>query len=69
MQTIDQENEQRKRLEFAVAQAALKKEGEQQVVLRNKANQKKQQVSVAFNCAINERHVPTPTAFAGSCHL
>lgn len=43
-QTIDQENEQRKRLEQAYALAALKKENQEEVILRNKANQKKQQV-------------------------
>lgn len=44
LQTIDQENESRRRLEQAVALAAIKKED--QVVLRNKTNQKKQQVSL-----------------------
>ncbi|KAG5678209.1 hypothetical protein PVAND_007901 [Polypedilum vanderplanki] len=44
--TTDQENEQRKRLEQAVALAAMKKENEEQVILRNTANQKKQQDAV-----------------------
>ncbi|XP_067643803.1 formin-like protein isoform X1 [Eurosta solidaginis] len=39
----DQENEQRRRLEQAAAQAATKKESDQ-VLLRNKMNQKKQQL-------------------------
>lgn len=44
LQTVDQENEQRRRLEQAVALAALKKEDAAEVVLRNKTNQKKAQV-------------------------
>jgi hypothetical protein len=58
LQTIDQENEQRKRLEQAVALAALKKENQvEEVVLRNKANQKKQQVMSQKRkqlCKLNE---------------
>lgn len=44
VQQLDQENEQRRRLEQAAALAATKKESDQ-VMLRNKFNQKKQQVS------------------------
>lgn len=47
-QTIDQDNESRKRLELAVALAATKKESVAEVTLRNKSNQKKQQVKNPF---------------------
>ena len=46
LQTIDQENEQRRRLEQAVLLASMKKEDAAQVTLRNKPNQKKQHVSL-----------------------
>ncbi|XP_013116719.1 formin-like protein isoform X3 [Stomoxys calcitrans] len=52
----DQENEQRRRLEQAAAAAASKKESEQ-VQLRNKSNQKKQQFSAGIclqDAVINE---------------
>ncbi|XP_065361400.1 formin-like protein isoform X1 [Calliphora vicina] len=42
--THDQENEQRRRLEQAAAAAAANKKENEQVQLRNKANQKKQQL-------------------------
>jgi formic-like protein len=64
-QTIDQENESRRRLEQAVALAAMKKEDE--VVLRNKTNQKKQQVS-AFPFAFPKLHEP-PTNPKLPAHL
>lgn len=60
LQQLDQENEQRRRLEQAAALAATKKESDQ-VMLRNKFNQKKQQVSgrrsgslAAANMAVNK---------------
>ncbi|XP_030372187.1 formin-like protein isoform X5 [Scaptodrosophila lebanonensis] len=46
----DQENEQRRRLEQAAAQAASKKESDQ-VLMRNKVNQKKQQLPTP--CALS----------------
>ncbi|XP_032599410.1 formin-like protein isoform X6 [Drosophila grimshawi] len=47
---LDQENEQRRRLEQAAALAASKKESDQ-VMMRNKFNQKKQQLPT--NCALS----------------